>query len=282
MRKKKKTPKLPKRISLHISPNYSNRSFNRTFSRGAVISILVGVGVFVAGVAFMLVYALSLYGQLYYVESVTRRNQELELGFTDLPELRDELDENAELLERIKYMLGVEKPSDTVDYTELVFHYRPIMPPDTTDDTLSGDSLEIGIVEEEGMYYPQVPPLVSWTQITRRFSSSHPGIDFATSEGRPVRSVAEGVVSKVGYDTLYGNYIKIQHGKYYETFYGHLSVIMVEEKDPVAMNDVIGFVGNTGQSSAPHLHFEVHHEGTPIDPANFLILTREYKAGAYD
>lgn len=273
--------KLPKRISIHISTSYSNRSFGRTYSLSAVVAILSAIGGFVLGVIAMLVFSLKIYIDWAEVESLRNRTTQLEGALARLPELRVELLESEKELKRLRIMLGVEKAPDTVDYTELVFAYKPVIPQRNSDtlDTTEFDSTQIE--EEMEGFYPQVLPTVGF-RITRPFSSYHPGIDFATSEGTPVFATADGVVYEVGYDSLYGNYIEIRHGKYYETFYGHLQSAIVRKGERVEMNQIVGYVGNTGRSSAPHLHFEVRHKGTPIDPANLFVLKREYKGGAYE
>ncbi len=273
--------KIPRRVSVHVSTSYSNRSFGRTYSLGSLVALLAVIGVFVLGVAAMLVFSLKIFIDWAEVESLRKRTAELEQALAKLPELEAELVQSEKELRRLRIMLGEELSPDTVDYTNLVFAYKPIIPQEIPDslDTTAIDSTQIE-AEIEG-FYPQVLPTVGF-RVTRPFSKYHPGIDFATSEGKPVFSTADGIVSEVGFDTLYGNYLKIRHGKYYETFYGHLQSSIVQKGEKVSMNQIVGHVGNTGKSSAPHLHFEVRHKGTPIDPANLFVLKREYKGGAYE
>lgn len=108
--------------------------------------------------------------------------------------------------------------------------------------------------------------------MSQEFSVEHPGVDLAAERDQQVFTVGDGAVIEVGYDEIYGKYIEIQHGSYYQTFYAHLSRVLVEEGEEIHKKDVIGFVGSTGHSSAPHLHFEVRHQGTPLDPAKFFVL----------
>jgi len=275
-----KSPKLPKKISVHISTSYSNRSFNATYSLGAVIGILVGMLVFVGGIGALFAFSLNTYIDWARVRSLSDSTARLGKALEDLPTLEEKLRRSEKQLRRIQIMLGIEKSPDTVDYGELVFAYKPIIPEEIPDslDTMPYDSTQ---VEDEG-FYPQVLPTVGF-KVSRKFTKQHPGIDFATSEGKPVFATADGVVSEVGYDSLlYGNYVKVKHGKYYETFYAHLQSAIVKKGEKVSMNQILGFVGNTGRSSAPHLHFEVRHKGVPIDPANLFVLKREYKGGAHE
>ena len=275
------TPRIPKRVSIHVTTSHSNRSFARTYSLSAVIAILSAIGGFVLGVIAMLVFSLKTFIDWAEVESLRNRTDQLESALVRLPEVKQELLESEEELKRLRIMLGIEKAPDTVDYTKLVFAYKPIIP-QRVSDTLDTSDLDSTQIEEEiEGFYPQVLPTVGF-RVTRPFSKHHPGIDFATSEGKPVFATADGVVREVGYDSLFGKYLKIRHGKYYETFYGHLQSAIVRKGERVKMNQIVGYVGNTGRSSAPHLHFEVRHNGTPIDPANLFVLKREYKGGAYE
>ncbi|MGB0525511.1 MAG: M23 family metallopeptidase [Flammeovirgaceae bacterium] len=101
----------------------------------------------------------------------------------------------------------------------------------------------------------------------------HRGIDFKVPVGTPVFATANGIVKRVKYSkTGYGKSIIISHGSSYETLYAHLSKINVKEHEEVKKGQVIGFSGNTGHSSNPHLHYEIRKYGSPINPARYLIF----------
>ncbi|MDX1629641.1 MAG: M23 family metallopeptidase [Fulvivirga sp.] len=103
----------------------------------------------------------------------------------------------------------------------------------------------------------------------------HEGIDFAAPRGTPVYATGDGQVVKVkdnsNLETGYGNYIEIDHGFGYKTKYAHLDGVAVKEGAEVKRGAVIGYVGSTGGSIAPHVHYEVMKHDTKIDPINFLI-----------
>jgi len=98
----------------------------------------------------------------------------------------------------------------------------------------------------------------------------HSGIDIRGSTGAPVRAAMAGRVSSVGYDRVFGNYVIINHHSGYRTLYGHLSVIRTRSGANVAQGERIGDVGNTGQSTGPHLHFTVYKNGVLVNPLNLL------------
>ncbi len=111
----------------------------------------------------------------------------------------------------------------------------------------------------------------------------HDGLDFATGKVGPgVYATGDGEVEKVRYNFFgYGNEVVINHGFGYKTRYAHLKDINVKKGQKVKRGEQIGTVGNTGQSTGPHLHYEVLYKTKPIDPAPFMDLTMkpdEYQA----
>lgn len=102
------------------------------------------------------------------------------------------------------------------------------------------------------------------------FSSArtfHNGIDMATSRGSAVYAALDGVVASTGYDVTYGNYVIISHHSGYQTMYGHLNTILTSQGKRVTTATRIGLVGNTGQSTGPHLHFTVYKYRSTLNPA---------------
>ena len=101
----------------------------------------------------------------------------------------------------------------------------------------------------------------------------HSGVDFAASIGTPVRATADGVVkSIVSSKRGHGNTVILEHGNGYETVYAHLDAIRVLTGQKILSGAIIGTVGNTGMSVAPHLHYEVHLRGEAVDPLHYFFL----------
>ena len=98
----------------------------------------------------------------------------------------------------------------------------------------------------------------------------HKGLDIAVAYGTDVRSAAAGKVIFAGAKGGYGNCVIISHGNGLDTLYGHLSTINVKANDMVNVNDVIAKSGNSGRSTGPHLHYEVHKNNTPVNPKLFM------------
>ena len=133
-------------------------------------------------------------------------------------------------------------------------------------------------------------PVASYVYVSSRFglrvhpitgkTKSHTGIDIASNQGTAVYASDGGSVTLAGWNGGYGNCIMIDHGNGYVTLYGHLSSISVSVGQTVSQGTTIGAVGSTGNSTGPHLHFEVLKNGTRIDPEQFFSgLTISADAG---
>lgn len=113
-----------------------------------------------------------------------------------------------------------------------------------------------------------------------KVTKMHQGIDFTASVGTPIYATGDGVVTEAEYNKGgYGNSIKVSHGYGYETFYAHLSRIKARIGQKVKRGEVIGYVGNTGKSTAPHLHYEIRLRGNPVNPIYYFfndITAKEY------
>jgi murein DD-endopeptidase MepM/ murein hydrolase activator NlpD len=110
----------------------------------------------------------------------------------------------------------------------------------------------------------------------------HQGMDFTAPTGSAIYATGDGVVARADAAASgYGNHVVIRHGFGYETLYGHLSKYKCRAGQKVKRGDIIGYVGSTGRSQGPHCHYEVHKDGTPVNPLNFYygnISAAEYVA----
>ena len=102
--------------------------------------------------------------------------------------------------------------------------------------------------------------------------NGHPGIDFAAEEGAGVYAVAGGIVSAADYDVEKGNYVVLDHGDGLETEYQHMKSLLVSAGQSVVQGQVLGYVGSTGNSTGPHLHFEARQDGAPANLTGTALL----------
>lgn len=132
------------------------------------------------------------------------------------------------------------------------------------------------------LYGTKVPQVVSNINISlpsrgtitsnfgNRWGKMHCGIDIGADIGTSIYAAIEGKVVYAGFETGYGNVVKLQHSNDLMTIYGHCSKLLVKVSQYVSKGSKIAEVGNTGNSTGPHLHFEVRKDGVPINPINFL------------
>lgn len=159
-------------------------------------------------------------------------------------------------------------------------------------DVTASDSIAIAAIERshggdaEGLRREQAAMLRAiptfWPVrgfITKRFigpggagaPALHPGIDIAAERGTPVRAAAAGYVTEAGWSDDYGYYAQIDHGYGIKTLYGHADMLVVVTGDRVTQGQTIAYSGNTGRSTAPHLHFQVTQNNVPVDPLKYLL-----------
>ena len=103
-----------------------------------------------------------------------------------------------------------------------------------------------------------------------KYRRMHTGIDISAPKGTPIYATADGIIEFTGRKGSYGNAIIIDHGYGYETLYGHMSEFIAKRKEHVKRGQIIGYVGNTGLTEAPHVHYEVIKDGKKINPVNFF------------
>lgn len=100
---------------------------------------------------------------------------------------------------------------------------------------------------------------------------SHKGVDLAAPSGTPVYATADGVISMAQWFSSYGKYVQIEHGAEMQTRYAHLSSYTVNAGDRVSKGELIGYVGSTGRSTGPHLHYEVRVAGDAVNPVPYMV-----------
>jgi murein DD-endopeptidase MepM/ murein hydrolase activator NlpD len=172
--------------------------------------------------------------------------------------LAGELAEMERLYEQLRIMLGADRAQDTAGLW---------LPP-------AGSARQGSEADPAGADLPTAWPLSKRGFVTRehlgRMPGEHPGIDIAVAEGTYVRAAGGGTVLEAGEDPVYGKYVRLAHREGFETLYAHASELFVSEGDRVERHEVVGLSGNTGTSTAPHLHFEVRKDGEPVDPLTFV------------
>lgn len=124
------------------------------------------------------------------------------------------------------------------------------------------------VVSAKGLIWPVRGTLTS--PFGPRWGRMHKGIDLSARTGTPIYAAQKGSVLRAGWGGGYGNHVVLDHGGGFATLYGHMSKIAVGSGESVSRGDVIGFVGSTGHSTGPHLHFETRVNGVAYNPIAYL------------
>ncbi len=168
--------------------------------------------------------------------------------------------------------------ADTVKENILAL-LRQVRLEDTTFGTMASEvDKQISIWSQR----PAVSPV--WGRLTSGFGYRihpftgynvfHEGIDIANQIGTPVRATADGIVSFVGYKDYFGNLVQISHpASGFKTIFGHLNKSAVLVGQMVKRGDIVGYLGNSGRSTGPHLHYEVHKLSAIVNPLDFILPT---------
>jgi murein DD-endopeptidase MepM/ murein hydrolase activator NlpD len=126
--------------------------------------------------------------------------------------------------------------------------------------------------EKVKVFEPWQTPLIDY-RITQKFSVFHMGVDLAVPIGAEIRPALSGIVERIEKKWFgYGFNVLIKHDEKYETLYAHMSKINVKEGDAVTKQTVLGLSGSTGNSTGPHVHFELRKDEKAINPVTFLEL----------
>jgi murein DD-endopeptidase MepM/ murein hydrolase activator NlpD len=218
---------------------------------------------------FLLVLVAALYGPLVgaaaRVPGMQRELARLRAENTRVRELSAALDSAESRYAQVRQMMGGEIVRDPVTKASQL----PVAP------TIRARFASI-VDLTAGLTAPKHWPLDESGYITRGQvkatgrNEAHPGIDIAVAVGNLVRASGGATVREAGQDPEYGLFVLLDHPEDYQTMYGHLSRIIVTVGDTVAAGEVVGLSGNTGRSTAPHLHFEIRQHGVSLDPLTMV------------
>lgn len=257
-------------FSIVVIPHSGGKTVERRFSVLG-FRVLVGLaGVLLLAAIVTVWLAVRVHIDRTEFQGLKAHNAALEGELARLNEVRVELERMKQEEARIRGMLGLDQQPPSLDIERL---YEIL----ATDSSAFLDSAAIRRLDTQPrMFIPRANPLIpgiaplSGFTISRGWSSQHHGIDLVAETGAPVMAAADGTVSFAGWDTIYGNSLQVDHADNYRTFYGHLLRITRLAGDSVKQGDLIGLVGSTGRSTAPHLHYEITRSGKQLDPQKYF------------
>jgi murein DD-endopeptidase MepM/ murein hydrolase activator NlpD len=263
-----------KQLSVMIVPHDTDRTVNLRFSY-RLLYVFAGLIVVLVIAVLMFVFT---YGRVLYTAQQSARlgweNRKLKHQAAQIDSLKLELLNLHAFSIQIKGMLGVDL---SLEDSLLVANFSPDegRPAILADDI--GEGVEVPEQKRMLESMPSLWPIKGF--VTRGFHITggeksekyHPGIDIAAAQNTPIKAAGEGLVVTSGYDKTYGYVVEIDHGYGIYTLYGHNDRNLVKVGDRVTRGDPIAFLGSTGKSTAPHLHFELRKNGIPVDPKEYLL-----------
>ncbi len=289
-----------------IASESSDRMYTTFFSRRrAIFYIAVGIIFFIAS-AYLVSILMQSGKQNHVIYTLERENSQLKESFSDFTSRTDQLQTELKELKKknhemrvaaalpvseLEYGIGGSEESSRAGYDEI----QEILTADLNLSNLEREmnyfkhnilDLESKITSrmQQIAHYPSIKPIRGgW--ISSKFgqrldpftgeTETHKAIDISTKPGTEVFATAAGVVERVNTRVIknkgYGKYIIINHGNGYKTLYAHLSQVYIQKGKPLKRWDLIGLTGNTGKSTAPHIHYEVVVNGKQSDPMNFIL-----------
>ncbi len=254
--------------TLHIISDSQNTPFKLTFNNivtrivlTLLILLIVGIG---AGTIILLPRAIK-------YKSLVTENEQLIVDRLKVMQILSDYNKIRQMDQYIRSVLGADLNVASFDSLNLDSLF---IPPGTINHS-DEKAIEISYLDNVPIY----PPVEGY--ITQGFiddnvltQNNHYGVDIAAPVGEPIRASASGVVVFSNWTYDLGYTIILYHPNGYFTIYGHNLRNIVEAHQYINRGDIIGYLGNTGISQGPHLHFEIWREGKPIDPQNMIYSYR--------
>lgn len=242
----------------HGGEDLNTRSFEVSYRKLRRVAVLLLLAALLwVGMAASWFYVAA---QAARVPGLVRQVSRLEDDRQRVVQLAEALVRLEEQYEQVRGMLGANQERDTSDLW---------LPPVGEISTAGENPADSALAS-----LPRTWPLTRRGFITRehlgRVPGQHPGIDIAVAEGSRIHAAGAGIVVEAGEDAVYGKFVRIRHEDGYESMYAHASELFVKPNERVTQHQVIALSGNTGTSTAPHLHFEIRKDGVPIDPRTMV------------
>lgn len=268
-------------FTVMVIPEENGKTFTFRLPKIAIGIFVFFLICFLVSFLVLIVKSAEIVSKLQMLSVVKNENDKL---LNENEELRAILDKMNELSQFSEYLYNLAIPSnirETYMGSE-INDSNKIIDTNTIDENSKNfvENSENKLYSENIDKYPNIVPVSGW--ITRHFkkdtvsnNQDHLGVDFAAAKGTPIKTTADGIVISIENDKYMGLMVTIDHNGGIKTRYGHCSQILVTLHDHVKKGQTIALVGNTGRSSAPHLHYEVLKDEYNVNPLSYIIEHRD-------
>jgi murein DD-endopeptidase MepM/ murein hydrolase activator NlpD len=252
----------PKYYSFMIIPDGVGSPYGIKLRSWLLKIFLIAAAIIFVAILFFFIFYVQIMIKASLAEKLQKENEALRMYKYKLVLLEANMKETRAVVDRIASLAGVsfkipELPPDSVIFAR-------IDNPSAAETEVAGENVLQNI--------PNGLPLKGY--MTRGYSDDsltmHPGIDIAAAIGTPVQATAAGTVTFAAFDSTYGLTIIIEHENNISTLYGHNSELLVARGSEVTAGRQIALSGNTGKSTAPHLHYEIRENGNPVNPLKYI------------
>jgi murein DD-endopeptidase MepM/ murein hydrolase activator NlpD len=259
-------------FAITIAPSSASRVIQFRISKRVVAIAAIFLGILLLAILAAIIFYGHLLAEADAARELRSENIRFRRQLARLSNLEKQVARLEESRSALFKVVGVEEaPADTMLGPQLqremplgTATYRPVQP-----GVIPGEE-ELNEVRRILPHLPLLGPQTRGFGPVGESGIFHAGVDIAGETGAPVAAAGEGIVSFVGSDETFGVVVVVAHRPGVETMYGHLSQVHFQVGDYVTAGEAIAEVGNTGHSTAPHLHFEVHLNERAVDPASIV------------
>jgi murein DD-endopeptidase MepM/ murein hydrolase activator NlpD len=270
-------------------PDGKGRTFYIRLNKRIVFSVVFFLVILVSGSTFLIVKSGLIGAKLQHIHSLRNENKRLSEENQKLHEIVSKIEfieRTNTYINRLVTAVGEKGFVNPLKKASLIVDEK-LFVEDSLDSVASDRRVEMSEEykstsvlsasrEEISLSIPNISPVGGW--VTKEFINNksdpvlnHLGVDFSAKTGMPIRATAPGIVESVVTDTYFGLLVTVRHKFGFVTRFGHCSQALVSKGDNVERGRTIALVGNTGRSSAPHLHYEVIKDGKHVNPLKFTF-----------
>jgi murein DD-endopeptidase MepM/ murein hydrolase activator NlpD len=265
--------------TLMFIPANNGKTFTLSIHKYILRSLLTFLVIFSTGLLLLLFKSGEIAAKLQLLYVIKMENEKLSTEnkqFRSIIKEFNKIEVLSKYIEKLATVSATQKYDNKPDIQESYSENNQVVP--AINQQIQTQTPNTSGLFENGSLFnsiPNISPVEGW--ITRPFSydssesnNGHRGIDIAAASGTPIRATASGIVSDIQNDRDFGLVVIVQHDRGYITKYNHCSQILASLHTIVKKGQTIALVGNTGRSSAPHLHYEILKDGKYINPSTLL------------